>query len=43
MIMTSADAIAIMILGYLIPATGAYETVKSTNSIIDEPSAQVIE
>ena len=42
-IMTYADTITIMILRYLMLDTGAYETVKSTTSSIDETPAQVLE
>ena len=41
--MPSSYAIVMMILRYLMPATGAYETANPTTSIMDEPSAQDIE
>ena len=39
----SADAIAMMIRREKIPANGAYDTVKSTPSIMIDPSAHVLE
>ena len=39
----SADEIGMMIQRDLIPATGAYETAKSTTSRIYDPSAYVLE
>ena len=36
-------AITMMIHRYIIPATSVYETVNSTPSIVDDPSAHVIE
>ena len=42
-IKTSAEEMETMIQIYLMPATGAYETVKSKPSILDDPSAHVIE
>ena len=41
--MNSEDAIAVMIIRYLIPVTGLCETVKLTPSSIGEPSAKVLE
>ena len=39
----SADTIATVMKMERIPATGAYDTVKSTTSIMDDPSAHVLE
>ena len=39
----SADAITTMTRSEWIPATGAYETVKSTPSSMDDQSAHVLE
>ena len=39
LIIPFSEAMEMMIQGYLIPATGAYETVKSTPSIKDYPYA----
>ena len=43
MIMPYADEILLMIPRYLMPSTGAYETVKSNTSSMDQPSTQVLE
>ena len=43
MILCYADAILVMILRDLLPATGAYENVKSSTSIINNPHALVLE
>ena len=39
----SEDSIEIMMQRERIPATGAYDTVKSTPSIMDDPYAHVLE
>ena len=39
----SSDAMAMMMRRYIMPETGAYETVESTSSRMDYPSAYVIE
>ena len=42
-IRTSAESIAMLIQRECIPDTGAYDTVKSTTSTMDDPSAYVLE
>ena len=42
-ILPSVAEILIRIIIYLMLSTGEYETVKSTSSIVYEPSAQVLE
>ena len=39
----SADEIAVNLLRDIIPTTGVYETVNSTNKIMDNPSTHMIE
>ena len=39
----SADAIAVIMQKERVPATGGYDTVNPTPSIMDDPSANVLE
>ena len=43
MIINSADAIAVMILGYVMLAIVRYDILKPTYSRMDEPSEKVLE